>query len=78
MTWLIEVSDYSIHTLQWFNQVPVDIVKFLLFVQYRFFYLKQLSKQVFHCRTQDAEFSSQETQLSTEKLWLVIHLRNNH
>ena len=44
MTWLIKVSDYSIHTLQWFNHVPVDIVKFLLFVQYRFFLPKTIKQ----------------------------------
>ena len=45
MTWLIEVSDYTI-PLQWFNHVPVDMIKFLFFVHlYQvFFYPKQANK----------------------------------
>ena len=56
MTWLIEVSDYSI-PLQWFNHVPVDMIKFLFFVHlYHPFYPKQATKPVFHRRSENAEF----------------------
>ena len=57
MTWLIEVSDYSI-PLQWFNHVPVDMIKFYFsYIDITFFFLPKTSKQVFHCRTQNAEFT---------------------
>ena len=46
MTWLIEVSDYSI-PLQWFNHVPVDIISFYLSFIIIFFFIPRRSKQVF-------------------------------
>ena len=76
MTWLIEVSDYSI-PLQWFNHVHLDMIKFLFLVcLYQVFFFKQTNK----CFTVGhRKRNSLETQkLSTEKLWLVIHLRYNH
>ena len=82
MTWLIEVSDYSI-PLQWFNHVTVDMIKFLFLVHlyHVFFFLPKTSKQVFHCRTMDAEFTGNSKVVDREiiiMITLVIHLRYNH
>ena len=47
----------------------------------RFFFLPKTSKQVFHCRTMDAEFTGNSKVVDREiiiMITLVIHLRYNH